>query len=67
MTMAMKKPAGKQKRPVGPHPLTLAAERRETRAQEAKESPAFERAEKRLGIEGRYQGKRGASKSKGKY
>lgn len=49
--MAGKKPS---KLPVGPHPLTLKGERNETRKQEKAESPAFEKAEKRLGIEGRY-------------
>jgi hypothetical protein len=39
------------KPPRGPHALTVAAERRETRAQEKAESPRFEQAERRLGLE----------------
>jgi hypothetical protein len=48
--MAKKPP----KPPKGPHPLTLKGERTETRAQEKQESPRFEKAERRLGIEGKY-------------
>ena len=40
-----------QKMPKGPHPLTKAAEKRETKAMEAKESPAFERMERKMGLE----------------
>ncbi len=60
------KPAPK-KPPAGPHALTLKGERDESRAMEAKESPAFEAAEKRLGIEGNYKAKRGTAKGKGSY
>ena len=38
----------------GPHKMTIAAERRETPSIERKESPKFEKAERLLGIEGRY-------------
>lgn len=51
--------------PKGPHPLTLKGERTETRAQEKAESPKFEAAEKKLGIEGKY-GKASLKGAKGK-
>ena len=43
--------AGKKKMPTGPHALSIAGEKRETRAQEAKESPAFQKAEGKMGLE----------------
>lgn len=62
----IKKKLGVKKLPTGPHPLTLKGERTESRAMEAKESPAFERAEKKLGIEGKY-GSKSKMGKKGKY
>lgn len=41
----------KAKMPKGPHPLTKAGEAKETRAMEKRESPAFERMERKLGLE----------------
>lgn len=52
--MAAKQMKKTKKPPLGPHPLTLAGERGESRAMEKKESPAFERAERAAGIEGKY-------------
>jgi hypothetical protein len=49
-----KKPTAREKQLVGPHPLSLAGERHETPQMERRESPAFEKAERRLGIEGHY-------------
>jgi hypothetical protein len=58
--MAKKLMTGKL--PAGPHKLTLKGERNETRKQEKAESPAFEAAERKLGIEGRYSKKGGKKK-----
>jgi len=55
-----------KKLPKGPHPLTKKGERRETRSMEKQESPAFEKAEKKMGIEGQY-GKKMKGSKKGSY
>ncbi len=54
---ALKKQMG-GKLPTGPHALSLAGERYEKPGTEAKESKAFETAEKKLGIEGHYAAKK---------
>ena len=64
----MDKMTGKKKKlPTGPHPLTLKGERNETRKMEHAESPAFEKAERQLGIEGKYAGKKGTKGGKKGY
>jgi hypothetical protein len=62
---ALKKQMG-GRLPTGPHALSLTGERNEKPGTEAKESKAFESAERKLGIEGRYNSKRPKKKSRGK-
>ncbi len=58
--------AGKKK-VAGPHALSIAGEQSETPKMEAKESKAFQAAEKRMGIEGQYgKAKKAKKTSRGK-